>query len=219
MEKGVVLVFLGAPGAGKGTVISFVSKKFPLEQVSTGDLVRAKVKKDAEFKAQVEVLMNKGLLLSDEIVEKLLREALGKIPLEKGIALDGYPRTLKQAESLDRILPEFNRELKKVIYLNVSDGTVLQRLGSRRQCRECGAIYNVFGMKPKKEGICDKCGGILFIRDDDREEVIRKRLKEYKEKTASLIEFYRGKGMLFEVDANKEAAESSIAILKELEVE
>ena len=216
MEKGIALVFLGAPGAGKGTVISFVSERYPLEKVSTGDLVREKVKQDKEFKARVEGLMNKGLLLSDEIVEGLLKGAVEKIPLEKGLALDGYPRTLKQAESLESILPESNRWLKKVIYLNVSDETVLQRLGGRRQCRECGAIYNVVGMKPKREGICDKCGGELFIREDDREEVIRKRLEEYKSKTGPLIEFYRGEGLLFEVDANNEAPESAERILNEL---
>ena len=216
MEEGVALVFLGAPGAGKGTVIGFVEKKYPLEKVSTGDLVRAKVKQDEEFKAQVEDLMNQGLLLSDEIVEGLLKGALAGIPPEKGVALDGYPRTLKQAESLETILPEANRELKRVIYLNVSDETVLQRLGGRRQCRNCQAIYNIVGMKPKVEGKCDKCGGELFTRDDDKGEVIMKRLEEFKEKTGPLIEFYREKGILFDVDANNEAAESSAAILKEL---
>lgn len=219
MDKGVALVFLGAPGAGKGTVISLVSKKFPLEQVSTGDLIRAKVKDDPEFKAQVQELMNKGLLLGDDIVEGLLREAVGKIPLGKGLALDGYPRTLKQAESLEKILPEFNRELTKVIYLNASEETILKRLGGRRQCEKCGAIYNIVGMRPKQEGVCDKCGGRLFIRDDDKPEVVRKRLQEYNEKTASLIEFYRDKGLLFEVDANKEATESAEVILKELGVD
>lgn len=219
LEKGVALVFLGAPGAGKGTVIGFVSQKFPLEQVSTGDLIRAKIKADHRFREQVEGLMNQGKLVGDDIVEGLLREALVKIPAEKGLALDGYPRTPVQAESLEKILPEFKRKLKKVIYLNVSEKTVLQRLGGRRQCKNCNAIYNVVGMKPKREGVCDKCGGILFTREDDKPEVIKKRLKEYREKTSSLIEFYKAKGILFEVDANKEAVDSAKAIFKELGVQ
>ncbi|MEM0360823.1 MAG: nucleoside monophosphate kinase [Candidatus Diapherotrites archaeon] len=212
----MALVFLGAPGAGKGTIIGFVSQKIPLEQVSTGDLIRAKVKEDPVFRVQVEKLMLEGKLVGDDVVEGLLREAIAKIPESKGLALDGYPRTLVQAESLEKILPEFNRSLKKVIYLNVSEKTVLQRLGGRRQCKNCNAIYNVVGMKPKKEGVCDKCGGPLFIRDDDKPEVIRKRLKEYQEKTASLIEHYKKKKLLFEVNANREAKDSAKAILKEL---
>jgi len=219
MEEGVTVILLGAPGAGKGTVLSFVSKKYPLEKLSTGDLVRAKVKVDEEFRALVETDMNNGLLLGDDIVEGLLKGRLGEISLEQGIALDGYPRTLGQAETLEGILPEFKRELKKVIYLNVSDETVLERLGGRRQCRECQEIYNIVGMKPKVEGKCDKCGGDLFTRDDDKEEVIRKRLEEYKEKTNPLIDFYREKGILFEVDANNEAPESAAKILAELGVE
>jgi len=219
MEEGVTLIFLGAPGAGKGTVLSFVSKKYPLEKLSTGDLVRAKVKVDEEFRAKVEEDMNKGLLLSDEIVEGLLKGRLGEIPSEQGIALDGYPRTLGQAESLEGILPEFNRVLKKVVYLNVSDETVLSRLGGRRQCKACGAIYNIVGMAPKQEGVCDKCGGELYTRDDDKEEVIIKRLEEYKSKTGPLIDFYRKKGILFEIDANHEAPESAEKILAKLGVE
>jgi len=216
MEKGTALVFLGAPGAGKGTVIGFVSKRFPLEQVSTGDLIRARVKEDEEFKAQVQELMNPGKLVGDEVVEELLKKAVESIPLEKGLALDGYPRTLRQAERLSELLPEFNRELKRVIYLNVSDETVLKRLGGRRQCRKCGAIYNVVGMKPKVEGICDKCGGELYTREDDKPEVIKKRLEEYRAKTSALIDFYREKGLLFEVDANHEAVESAEKIIREL---
>jgi len=219
MDKGTALVFLGAPGAGKGTVLSFVSKKYPLQQVSTGDLIRAKLKEDEEFKAKVQDLMNQGKLVGDDIVEGLLKDAVMAIPLGKGLALDGYPRTLGQAKRLDELLPEFNRDLIKVIYLNVSDETVLSRLGGRRQCRACGAIYNVVGMAPKQEGICDKCGGELYTRDDDKEEVIKKRLVEYREKTGPLIDFYKEKGFLFEIDANKEAPESAEKILAELEVE
>ena len=219
MEQGTALVFLGAPGAGKGTVLSFVSKKYPLQQVSTGDLIRAKIKKDEEFKAKVQDLMNQGKLVGDNIVEGLLKEAVLKLPLETGLALDGYPRTSGQAERLEELLPEFNRELIKVIYLNVSDKTVLSRLGGRRQCKACGAIYNVVGMKPKTEGICDKCGGDLYTRDDDKEEVIKKRLDEYREKTGPLIDFYKEKGLLFEIDANHEAPESAKKILAELGVE
>ena len=218
MDKGTALVFLGAPGAGKGTVLSFVSKKFPLQQVSTGDLIRAKIKEDEEFKAKVQDLMNQGKLVGDDIVEGLLKDAVLKIPLETGLALDGYPRTLGQAEKLDELLPEFSRDLIRVIYLNVSDETVLSRLGGRRQCRACGAIYNVVGMAPKVEGVCDKCGGELYTRDDDKEEVIKKRLIEYREKTGPLIDFYKGKGLLFEIDANHEAPESAEKILAELGV-
>ena len=204
------LIFLGAPGAGKGTIASVIGKELGLPQVSTGDLFRDAVKKGTELGLRVKGIMEKGELVPDELTVALVRERLGQQDTAKGYILDGFPRTIPQAEAL----ASFQRIDAAVNFL-CGDEVVVRRLSGRRICRSCGAIYHVQNMPPRKEGVCDRCGGVLYIRDDDRIDSIHNRLRVYREQTEPLIGYYRGRGLLHDIDSEQNV-EKSLAQLRKL---
>lgn len=189
-------VLLGAPGSGKGTQGAVLAQKYNIPQVSTGDLLRAAVKAGTELGKKAKSAMDAGELVSDDIVMGLIRERLSEADAKEGYILDGFPRNIAQAESLDTMLEEMGQPLQGVVLLDVPFEELMQRLTGRRTCKDCGAIYNIYSTPPKTEGKCDRCEGELFQRADDNEETIGNRLKVYEEQTAPLIGYYDSKGKL-----------------------
>lgn len=184
-------VLLGAPGSGKGTQGVFLSKKFGIPQISTGDLLRAAVTVGSELGKQAKSAMDAGRLVSDEIVIGLIRERLTYDDAKSGYILDGFPRNIAQAEALDQMLDDLGQPLQGVVLLDVPFTELMQRLTGRRTCKDCGAIFNVHLSPSQHEDICDHCGGELFQRQDDNATTIENRLKVYEEQTAPLIGFYQ----------------------------
>jgi len=187
-------IFLGAPGAGKGTAASRIAPIKNIPHISTGDLFRNNLKNNTEVGQKAKEFMNKGELVPDEIVIEMMKKRITEPDCENGFILDGFPRTLNQAEMLKEILP-----IDAVINIDVPDEIVIQRLCSRITCKDCGKIFNLTSLPPKQEGICDSCEGELYQRDDDKEEVIQNRLNIYKEQTQPLIDFYKNLGLISEV--------------------
>jgi adenylate kinase len=216
------IIFLGPPGAGKGTVAQGVSDKFGLLQVSTGDLIRAEVKSGSELGEKMKEIINVGKLVSDDIVQEILEKKLKEVKensSSNGIILDGFPRTIPQAEELEHIFERLGEKLTAVIYIESSENAIVQRLSSRRSCRVCGKIYNLVTMLPAEEGKCDVDGGELYQRDDDKEEIIRGRFQEYVEKTFPLIDFYEKQGLLKKYDGDvppKESIDAASKIIEQL---
>lgn len=185
-------IIFGAPGSGKGTYASRLQAKLGVDVIAMGDIFRELLKEDSELGRKVKVYVEKGLLVPDEIVVEVLKQRLSKIPKGKGFILDGYPRTLEQAKILEGIT-----KIDVILLLDVPDWIIIERLSSRRICRNCGTVYNIRFLKPKVEGICDKCGGPLYQRSDDNPEVIKKRLQVYQEQTRPLLEYFKAKKVPF----------------------
>jgi adenylate kinase len=192
------LAIFGPQGSGKGTYASRLGPHYKIPHVSTGDLIRAEIANKTELGKKIEPIVNAGQLVSDDIVIKLLKNRLSQPDAKKGFILDGFPRTLAQAESLDKIT-----KLDHVINLVVPEWILIKRLSARVQCSKCGTIFNTITLKPKKEGICDKCGGKLFQRDDDKPEAVKKRLAIYHSQSAPLIDFFRKKEIVVDIENNK----------------
>jgi adenylate kinase len=209
------LIFLGPPGAGKGTQAVFVKETYGLAHISTGDILRVQVKQETELGKAAKGYMDAGKLVPDDVIIGMIRERLGEEDCAKGFILDGFPRTVPQAVALAELLKSMGRHLTAVICFDAADDLLVERLSGRRTCRNCGAIYNVSFHPPGKENVCDACGGSLMQRDDDREEVIRNRLRVYKEQTAPLIEHYEHEGLLRRFDAGG-APDSLVALVAEL---
>jgi len=188
------LVFLGPPGAGKGTCASRVGAVVGIPQISTGDMLRAAVKAGTPLGAKAKGYMDAGELVPDQLVNGMLKERLAQPDCRKGFILDGYPRTLQQAQELDKITA-----IEMAVNIDVAEDILITRMASRVTCRKCGEIFNTLTLKPKKAGVCDKCGGELYQRDDQKPEVVRERLKVYNAKTAPLIDYYKKKGILVDV--------------------
>jgi adenylate kinase len=211
------LVLLGPPGAGKGTQASAIVSKYSIPHISTGDIFRANIKNGTELGKQVEAYMNKGLLVPDELVVSIVKDRLTKEDCKNGFLLDGFPRTVNQAEALDKELKDMNIKLDKVINIEVGKEILIERAIGRRICKNCGATYHVKFNPPKAENICDKCGGELYQRDDDKVETVEKRIKVYHEQTQPLIDYYKDKGLLLNLDGTKSIEEVFNEIVASLE--
>ncbi|NWF76361.1 MAG: adenylate kinase [Nitrospirae bacterium] len=190
------IVLLGAPGAGKGTQAKMLIDKYKIPQISTGDILRKAVADGTPLGKEAKAIMEKGELVPDKIVLGLVEERLKQDDCKKGFILDGFPRNTAQAEALDKLLNNIKMPLDSALSVDVPKEDLMKRLTGRRTCKSCQQMYNVYYSPPKKEGVCDKCGGELFQRDDDKEETIRKRLDVYDAQTAPLIDYYKKKGIL-----------------------
>lgn len=198
------IIMLGAPGAGKGTQAVMIAEKYGLPHISTGDIFRANIKNGTELGKEAKKYMDQGLLVPDELTVKILLDRVAKEDCKNGYVLDGFPRNIPQAEVLDRALSELNDKIDYAIDVDVPDENIIKRMSGRRSCPSCGATYHVTNVPPKKEGICDKCGGNLVQRDDDQEETVMNRLNVYHEQTQPLIEYYEKKGILKTVDGTQD---------------
>lgn len=208
------LIFIGPPGAGKGTQAALISKEFNIPHISTGDLLRQAVKDNTAIGLKAEDYIKRGDLVPDEIVTEVTAERLKQKDCKNGFILDGYPRTLNQAKDLDKVLISSGLKIDAAIYFKTSTPIIIERLSGRRICPNCGANYHIVNIPPKKEGICDICGAELYQREDDREETILNRLVVYNRQTASLIDYYREKNILKEVPGDLEASKIFDLLLK-----
>lgn len=212
--KAQALIFLGAPGAGKGTQAREVAKHFTIPQISTGDILREAVKKQTALGLAAKAKMEAGQLVPDEVVCGIVEERIGEPDCKKGFILDGFPRTIPQAEFVDRMLQAKGRGNPLVVNIQVGQDLLMKRLTGRRTCSVCGEIYNVYFNPPKVEGVCDKDGGKLQHRADDKEETIRQRLVAYENQTSPLIDYYRRKNLLHDVDGNRDPEPIAKDLLK-----
>jgi adenylate kinase len=190
------LVFLGAPGAGKGTQAKKLVEKYKIPQISTGDILRAAVAAGTPLGKEAKSYMDKGELVPDSVVIGLVKERIAQDDCKNGYILDGFPRNTAQAEVLDKVLSEMKAPLGAAVDVDVDRDILMKRLTGRRTCKGCQQMYNIYFSPPKKSGICDKCGGELFQRDDDKEETIKRRLDVYDAQTAPLMDYYKKKGIL-----------------------
>lgn len=199
------MVLLGPPGAGKGTQAKVLSVKLQLPHISTGDLLRQNVKESTALGKEAKDYMDKGLLVPDELVAKMLKERFLRPDIKAGFILDGYPRTLNQAKTLDRLLKDVHSGIDAVIYLDTSEAVVVQRLSGRLVCSSCGFNFHITNMPPTVAGVCDNCKGSLYQRSDDKEVTVRKRLEVYSREVAALIEYYEKEKKLYRISADLEA--------------
>lgn len=212
------IIMLGAPGAGKGTQAKKIAAKYEIPHISTGDIFRANIKNGTELGMKAKAFMDQGMLVPDELTVDLVIDRLAQDDCVKGCILDGFPRTIPQAEALDKALAAKGEKVDFAINCDVPDENIIHRMGGRRACVGCGATYHLVYAAPKQEGICDTCGAGLILRDDDKPETVEKRLKVYHEQTQPLIDYYNNAGILKEVDGTvnlDEVFQSIVAILGE----
>ena len=206
------IIMLGAPGAGKGTQAKMIAEKYGVPHISTGDIFRANIKNGTQLGMEAKQYMDKGLLVPDELTVKILLDRVAQDDCKKGYVLDGFPRTIPQAEVLDKALTELGDKIDYAINVDVPDENIVRRMGGRRACLSCGATYHIEHVPPTKEGICDTCGQELVLRDDDKPETVQNRLNVYHEQTQPLIEFYQAKGVLKTVDGTVDMKDVFAAI-------
>ena len=211
------IVLLGAPGSGKGTQAQKLITEYGIPQVSTGDLLRAAVSAGSELGKKAKSAMDAGQLVSDDIVLGMIKERLQEDDAQKGFILDGYPRNLSQAASLDALLAETNQPLQGALLIDVDFDVLMQRLTGRLSCKNCGAVFNRFTSPPQVENTCDKCQNELFHRADDNEEIIGKRLKTYEDETSPLVNYFKDKGILLSVQGVGEIDDITKAVKLELQ--
>lgn len=216
MAKGARVVLLGPPGAGKGTQAKLLQDEFGACQISTGDILRKAVAEQTPLGREAAEYINRGALVPDDVIVNLVAERLKERDCEKGFILDGFPRTIPQAQGLDRILKTMGLSLNGVLSVQVPESIIIERLAGRRTCRSCGALSHMVFNPPKKAGVCDRCGGELYQRDDDREETIANRLKVYEKQTAPLANYYRERGLLREIDGVGEVNDIRARVTKAL---
>ncbi len=194
------IIMLGAPGAGKGTQAKKIAAKYNIPHISTGDIFRANIKNGTELGKKAKTYMDQGLLVPDELVVDLVVDRVNQEDCKDGYVLDGFPRTIPQAEALDKALGDMGQKMDYAIDVNVPDENIVRRMSGRRACVGCGATYHLVYAPTKEEGICDVCGKELILRDDDKPETVQKRLNVYHEQTQPLIDYYAKAGILREVD-------------------
>ncbi len=190
------LIFLGPPGAGKGTQARELAGEWGVPQVATGDMLREAVAAGTALGREARTYMDRGALVPDDVIVGLIRERLSQPDAKRGFILDGFPRTIPQAQALDRLLADLEQRLDRVIYFQVSDDELLRRLTGRRSCPRCQSTYHLIFNPPQRPGVCDRCGTALVEREDDREETVRHRLRVYRDQTAPLLDYYRSRGLL-----------------------
>lgn len=198
------IIMLGAPGAGKGTQAKMLADKYGIPHISTGDIFRANIKAGTELGKKAKTYMDQGLLVPDELVCDLVVDRVQQEDCAKGYILDGFPRTIPQAEALDNALEALGQKIDYAVNVEVPDANIVKRMGGRRACVNCGGTYHLEYLPTKVEGICDRCGGELILRDDDKPETVQKRLNIYHEQTQPLIDYYTAKDALVEVDGTQE---------------
>ncbi len=201
------IIMLGAPGAGKGTQAKMIAEKYGIPHISTGDIFRANIKNATELGMEAKKYMDEGKLVPDELTVKILLDRVAQDDCKNGYVLDGFPRTIPQAEVLTAALEKMNDAVDFAIDVNVPDENIVNRMSGRRACLTCGATYHIVHIPPKQEGICDKCGSALVLRDDDKPETVLNRLKVYHDQTQPLIDYYTEKGILKTVDGTKDMQE------------
>lgn len=206
------IIMLGAPGAGKGTQAKMIADKYGVPHISTGDIFRANIKNGTELGMEAKKYMDQGLLVPDELTVRILLDRVAQDDCKNGYVLDGFPRTIPQAEVLDSELTKLGDHIDYAINVDVPDENIVKRMSGRRACLTCGATYHIEHVPPKKEGICDVCGSELVLRDDDKPETVKNRLNVYHEQTQSLIDFYTEKGVLKTVDGTVPMEEVFAAI-------
>jgi adenylate kinase len=216
VASGARVVLLGPPGAGKGTQAKLLQDEFGACQISTGDILRKAVAERTPLGKEASEYINRGALVPDDVIVNLVAERLQQPDCQKGFILDGFPRTIPQAQSLDAILKAMGLGLNGVLSVQVPEDVIIERLAGRRTCRSCGALSHVVFNPPKKAGVCDRCGGELYQRDDDREETIANRLKVYEKQTAPLANYYRERGLLREIDGVGEVHDIRTRVTKAL---
>ena len=197
------IIMLGAPGAGKGTQADKICAKYNIPHISTGDIFRANIKNNTELGQKAKSYMDKGELVPDELVVDLVVDRIKADDCTNGYVLDGFPRTIPQAEALDAALTKINEKMDYALDIELADEKIVERMSGRRVCVKCGTPYHIVNIPPKKEGICDKCGSELVLRDDDKPETVQKRLEIYHDQTHPLIEYYEKKGVLHTVDGTQ----------------
>lgn len=211
------IVLLGAPGSGKGTAGKIIAEDLKLAHISTGDLFRENLKNETELGKEAKQYMDKGELVPDEVTIKMLKERLKAKDVENGAVLDGFPRTGVQAVSLDNMLAEMDAKVDMALNIDVPFDEIVERIANRRSCRGCSEIYNVVFSPSKVEGICDKCGGELYQREDQKPEVVENRLKVYSESAEELIKHYENAGILYNAKAGDKVGKTSYDVAKEVE--
>ncbi|MGN1271124.1 MAG: adenylate kinase [Clostridia bacterium] len=211
------IVLLGAPGSGKGTVGKIIAEDLKLAHISTGDLFRENLKNETELGKEAKKYMDKGELVPDEVTIKMLKERLNEKDVENGAVLDGFPRTGVQAVSLDNMLKEMNAKVDMALNIDVPFDEIVERIANRRSCRGCSEIYNVVFNPPKVEGVCDKCGGELYQREDQKPEVVENRLQVYSKTAEELINHYKNANILYDAKAGDKVGKTSYDVAKEVE--
>ena len=207
------LIMLGAPGAGKGTQAKKIAEKYQIPHISTGDIFRANIKNGTELGKKAKQYMDQGALVPDELTCDLVMDRIQQDDCKNGFVLDGFPRTIPQAEALDAALGKINEKMDYAIDVDVPDENIVNRMSGRRACLNCGATYHLISIPPKVEGICDRCGSEIVLREDDKPETVQKRLKVYHEQTQPLIDYYKNQGILKSVDGTQPMDEVFKAIV------
>ena len=206
------IIMLGAPGAGKGTQAQMIADKYGIPHVSTGDIFRANIKNGTELGMEAKKYMDQGALVPDELTVRILLDRVAQDDCKNGYVLDGFPRTIPQAEVLDKAIKELGDKIDYAINVEVSDENIIRRMSGRRACLSCGSTFHIEHVPPKKEGICDRCGKELILRDDDKEETVKNRLDVYHKQTQPLIDYYTGQNILKTVDGTADMMDVFTAI-------
>lgn len=214
----MVLIMLGAPGTGKGTVASNLSEKLGIPQVSTGDIFRKAIAEKTEVGVEAEKYISKGMLVPDDVTIKIIEERFKDADVQNGIILDGFPRTIAQAEALDEMLKNMGKSIRLAINLETPESEIIDRIVSRRICsnQDCKAVYNTKLNPPKQEGICNKCGSELIQRKDDNEETVKSRLDAYYKQSAPIVDYYKERGVLYSSEVSLKINKMAVDVAKEV---